>query len=139
MSRARRRGEEATPRTVRPPAPPERAVRARLRLGERHRLLAEQIVSGGAHAHLVGRHDEAITFATAPFAGAVAMQTARDPAVVSKAGSVDEKEREEDERKAQAASEHGSDPFLLARRTRSQSSSTSSPYSVALGVTGESR
>src|SRR3954468_12283620 len=79
---ARRRGEEAAARPVRPLAAPEGAVGARLRLREWDLLILEQDVAVPRHPDLLGRNDEAVPFAAAPFAGGVPLPLQVDPYVV---------------------------------------------------------
>jgi hypothetical protein len=91
--RARRRGEEAAPAAVRPPAAPELAIGRWLRFAEWDRFVLDRAhackralnddVAFARHDHPLLWHDEAVAGAATPFAGGVAMAAAGNPTVMS--------------------------------------------------------
>src|SRR5204863_2173051 len=84
-SGAGRRCEEAPARAVRSFAPPERTVRARLHLIERHDLVQRaQHVAGARYHDLFTGQAETIRRAAAPFTGRVAITALVDPIIVRK-------------------------------------------------------
>ena len=94
----RRRSKEAAPRSVRPFAAPIGPIGRRLRFAEGNLLGTEDQVAIATHLDLLGRDQEAVAFTAAPFAGGVAVASARNPTVMSlEIGNDDHKSGEDEQ------------------------------------------
>src|SRR5262249_43866397 len=95
FSRAGRRREEAAAASIRALAAPIRAVGARLRLIERHELVAilSEYVADAVDRDFLARNGETVARSAAPLAGGVAETPTVDPGIVRGRKRTDRQQR----------------------------------------------
>src|SRR5262245_21898218 len=129
----RRRREKAAAAAVRSLAAPERAVRRGLRFGIWDSVRAEDEVGVSGRRDLLGRDQETVALATAPFTGGITVAHAHDPAGGGKDGiRSDQDQGSKDEREPCYASEHWQSLLVSVPARRSFKSTRS--FSLASGL-----